>query len=191
MHYSITTIIGTDLALRRAINWINGRYRLSETSTQSVHLQMRASSMTDRGVTLFNHPSLQQIRSDGDRPTPLNIHKAHSSNHGGCWRQPPTSQTSLRRVCTLSRARTYTITPTSPAQRPTTTTGLHTHRPTYPQAYIPTGLHNPRPTYPQAYIPTQYADAGKDTPTVASYAQPSGLSSQFSHCKDLKNSLLP
>ena len=82
-------------ALRRAISWINARY--SQSDTQSVHLKMRACSMTDR-VTLFNHPStantIKQIIE--------HIHKAHSSNPVDADRQPTTNQTSPQWVCSLS-----------------------------------------------------------------------------------------
>ena len=58
MHYNAnTTIIGTVLAHSEEHELNKCQvYSISETGTQSVHLQMRACSMIDL-VTLFNHPS--------------------------------------------------------------------------------------------------------------------------------------
>jgi hypothetical protein len=57
VHYNAnTTIIGTVLAHSEEHELNNQVYSISETGTQSVHLQMRACSMIVL-VTLFNHPS--------------------------------------------------------------------------------------------------------------------------------------
>ena len=58
MHYNAnTTIIGTVLAYSEEHELNKCQvYSISETGTQSVHLQMRACSMIVL-VTLFNHPS--------------------------------------------------------------------------------------------------------------------------------------
>ena len=78
------------------------------------------------------------------------------------------SQTSPQRVCTLSLSLTLTL----------SLARMHVHN--------HSNFSHSKAANHTAYITMQYAEAGKDACTVASYARQSLLSSQYSHRKDRK-----